>query len=73
MFEFTRSIDGPFRRGLDRQVKALVGDRFAQTNCELQTLTDYDLQLLGYSVAGSRDIAAQAVHKPANRNLAFFS
>ncbi|MFC3215831.1 hypothetical protein [Novosphingobium panipatense] len=50
-FEFTRALEGPLRRKLEREVRDCVGNRYVQTNRELQILTPYDLQLFGYRMA----------------------
>lgn len=74
LFELTRAIDRPFRNRLKRQVRALVGDHFAQTNRELQQLTSYDLQRFGYRMASDPAEPflgrAQMSATKANRRLA---
>lgn len=74
LFEWTRAIDRPFRSRLQRRIRAMVGDHFAQTNRELQQLTSYDLQRFGYRMASDPPEplfrGAQQVPATANRRLA---
>lgn len=48
LFEPTRLIDAPLKRRLKRQIETLTGDRYAESNLQLQRLTGHDLSRYGY-------------------------
>lgn len=50
LFALGRLIDGPLRRRLERRIEQAVGDRYAESNQQLQRMTRYDLRRLGYSL-----------------------
>ncbi|MPS67127.1 MULTISPECIES: sulfotransferase [unclassified Novosphingobium] len=48
LFAFTRMLEGPLRRRLMRQIELAVGERYAESNQQLQRMTGYDLRRFGY-------------------------
>lgn len=50
IFAFTAMFDKPLRRRLMRQIEQSVGERYAESNQQLQRMTGYDLRRFGYSL-----------------------
>lgn len=51
LFEPTRLIDAPFKRSLKNQIERVTGERFAESNRQLQRMTAHDLSRYGYRMA----------------------
>ncbi|TCM21351.1 hypothetical protein EDF56_10115 [Novosphingobium sp. PhB165] len=51
LFEPTRLIDAPLRRRLKRQIEDVTGDRYAESNLQLQRMTAHDLSRYGYRLS----------------------
>jgi len=66
LFAFTGMFDGPLRRRLMGQIERAVGERYAESNQQLQRMTGYDLRRLGYSLPSR----TASLGEPANAGAA---